>query len=275
MESVIRQHYSNTEYIVIDGKSSDGSVEMIKQYSDKLSYWVSEKDNGIYHAMNKGIKAATGEYCLFLNSGDCLIDDGILKAVSNELHDDGIIYGNGKRGLNGDEVVVEMPDKLTLDYLSSNSLFHPSSFIQRKLFDTYGLYNESNKIVSDWEFFLKTIIVNNVTKRKIPFEVTLVEDGGVSRDIANAQLIKEEATRALNHYFPQSVLSLIDDYQTLKNSKKTVMSKRFEKVIHIDKFRFARKTVTLLINIWIFLLPKSTKKNGIKVIKLQANDKTN
>ena len=71
IDSVISQTSSNYEYIIIDGGSTDGSVNIIKEYKEHLVYWISEKDNGVYHAMNKGVAQAQGDYCIFMNSGDC------------------------------------------------------------------------------------------------------------------------------------------------------------------------------------------------------------
>ena len=85
IESVILQTYTDFEYIVIDGDSMDGSKAVIQQYQDKIDYWVSEPDTGIYQAMNKGIKVAQGEFLLFLNSGDCLVSDKILEAVAESI----------------------------------------------------------------------------------------------------------------------------------------------------------------------------------------------
>jgi len=94
IESVVSQTYTDYEYIIIDGGSTDGCVEIIKQYEDKITYWVSEPDKGIYNAMNKGILKAKGEYCQFLNSGDWLIKESILHDIFSILPIADIIYGN-------------------------------------------------------------------------------------------------------------------------------------------------------------------------------------
>ena len=83
IESVIFQTFTDYEYIIIDGGSTDGSKQIIEQYADKITYWVSEPDSGIYNGMNKGIKVAKGEYCLFLNSEDYLLSNEILQNVRN------------------------------------------------------------------------------------------------------------------------------------------------------------------------------------------------
>jgi glycosyltransferase involved in cell wall biosynthesis len=93
-DSVFSQNYTNFEYIVIDGASNDGSKELIDQFSDKITFWVSEPDKGIYNAMNKGIDQVNGEYVFFLNSGDVFLDSNSLEKVSEELHTDDIISFN-------------------------------------------------------------------------------------------------------------------------------------------------------------------------------------
>ena len=97
INSVINQTYKDFEFIIIDGGSTDGSLEVIQEYSGQINYWVSEPDNGIYHAMNKGIVMAKGEYCNFMNSGDCFFDEQVLKnAFSHNLSVD-IFIGKAKR----------------------------------------------------------------------------------------------------------------------------------------------------------------------------------
>ena len=94
VESVLAQTYREFEYIVIDGASTDGSAEYVRAQADKLTYWVSEQDTGIYNAMNKGVRAATGEYVLMLNSGDFLVDEYVVERILPELDGTDIVQGN-------------------------------------------------------------------------------------------------------------------------------------------------------------------------------------
>ena len=94
IESVVSQTYTDFDYIIIDGASTDESVDVIKEYADRITYWVSEPDTGIYNAMNKGILKANGEYCLFLNSGDWLYDNDVLNDVFSISPTEDIVYGN-------------------------------------------------------------------------------------------------------------------------------------------------------------------------------------
>lgn len=233
IESVLCQTFSDYEYIIIDGGSTDGSLDVVKEYAAKITYWVSEPDKGIYNAMNKGILQSKGEYIQFLNSGDCFISNSILESVKSNLLGEEIIYGNGILLFkDGSSRVYSTPEKLTLNYFYSNSLFHPSTFIRRDLFITYDLYNESNKIVSDWEFFLKTIMVNNVTSKHLPIIIANAEDGGISRDPQNTFHIRHESGIVLRRYFPDSVIQLLEKY------KKTESELTWVKSLQVIKFFF-------------------------------------
>jgi glycosyltransferase involved in cell wall biosynthesis len=230
IESVLNQTFTYYEYIIIDGASTDGSTELLKKHSEKLKYWVSEPDNGIYNAMNKGIKIASGEYLLFLNSGDYLSGRDTLEKISGYINDEDIIYGNGiLETKDGKFLLLEIPESPGLEYFSSNSLHHPSTLIKKRLFEQYGLYNEANRIVSDWEFFIKTIVVNNVIIKKIPFSISINEENGISRLKENEILLKEEINSVLKKYFPLSVLSLLEEYcrmnAEIKRIKKTLIGK--------------------------------------------------
>ena len=126
IKSVVEQTYfDKVNYIVIDGESTDGSVDVIKQYNDKISHWVSEKDNGVYNAMNKGVDLCNGEYVLFLDSGDYFHDNKVIEDVYEELDTD-IVYG----GLNVH--TGKRQDILNDDYYLNKGLPHPSTFTKTK-----------------------------------------------------------------------------------------------------------------------------------------------
>lgn len=216
IESVTNQSYSDFEYIIIDGASEDGSLDIIKKYQEKISWWISEKDNGIYNAMNKGILKAKGEYCLFINSGDVFTRSTILDEMVGYINGEDILYGNGYFMAGNNSLdKLECPSKLTLGFFCLYSLFHPATLIKRSLFDKFGLYNESNKIISDWEFFLKTTILENVKTKLIPIEIAFAEDRGISRRSDNRFLIENEKKSVLNKYLPSYVIDLMSDYKEM------------------------------------------------------------
>jgi glycosyltransferase involved in cell wall biosynthesis len=217
IHSVTEQSYSDYEYIVIDGGSDDGSVDIIKKNENKINYWVSEEDKGIYNAMNKGISKANGEYCLFINSGDYFIKSTILSEMSGFINGEDILYGNGFFEAKGNTLdKLECPVKLTLGFFTIYCLLHPCTLIRKSLFDEYGLYNESNKIVSDGEFFIKTIILNNVKTKLIPLEIAIAEDNGVSRNVEYKTILEDERNKLFNNLFPGYVIDFMSDYRDLK-----------------------------------------------------------
>lgn len=176
IESVVGQTFRDFEYIVIDGGSTDGSVDVIKEYADKIDYWVSEKDNGIYNAMNKGVAVAHGEYTQFLNSGDYLCDKDELEKVFAHNFTEDIVCGNIVTEKGGR---LNAPQKVTMEYFIKGSLPHPSSFIKRELFFTHP-YEEQYKISGDWEFFVYHLIVKNVSYKAIDMNVTVFDTNGIS-----------------------------------------------------------------------------------------------
>jgi len=200
--SVITQTFQDYEYIVIDGVSTDGSVDIIKQYEDKITYWISEPDKGIYNAMNKGILQAKGEYCLFLNSGDYFVNKDILRQIFSYDFSEDIVFGDLKLVKN-DKVVHETvyPDKITFEFFFYSSLAHPASLIKRELFVKYGLYNEKNKIVSDWEFFLIMFGRYNASYRHLSLFISCFDTTGVSSVIENQEKLNEERANILKKEF--------------------------------------------------------------------------
>lgn len=155
--SVVGQTWKEFEYIVIDGGSTDGSAVYIADQKEHFDYWVSEPDLGIYNAMNKGIARASGEYLLFLNSGDHFYNSNVLKKYHNLIGEYDLIYFNLKIIGEKKEFIKEYPDQLSFAYFVKYTLPHPSTFIKKDLFKKVGLYKEDFKIVSDWKFFIDAI----------------------------------------------------------------------------------------------------------------------
>ena len=201
LKSVISQTNEDFELIVIDGASTDESVEIIRynaEQSGERIKWISEPDKGIYDAMNKGIRMATGEYVEFLNSGDCLASADVVSKMYAALEENGnpsILYGN---------MLKDMPDGTVLkdkcfagkdiSFLGfyTGTLNHSPAFIRRDLFDKYGLYDESLKIVY------------------VDLDVTLFDMNGISE--TNKELDKAERKKVLEELVPNAVLM---DYDKL------------------------------------------------------------
>lgn len=205
MQSVFEQSFKDFEYIVIDGGSTDGSKELLQSYSSKITYWVSEKDKGIYHAMNKGAAKAIGNYLLFLNAADILTDKKVIEKVADEITKTNERYsfytGNMQLIKNGFIAESPMPAEVSFNYFFKSSLCHPSTFIANKLFKTIGGYNEENKIVSDWEFFLTAFTQYNATYYKLNILTTLFDTNGISANPLDKKM-NEERQKVLETKFP-------------------------------------------------------------------------
>ena len=201
-ESVVSQTYKDYEWIVIDGGSTDGSKELIKQYAEYISYWVSEPDKGIYNAMNKGIKKATGEYLQFLNSGDWLFDNSILMDVFKDKHDADILYGTTIVVTEDGEEFSYGPQKKHFSPFSlvSYTISHPSSYIKKTLFDTSGYYDEIFHIAADTKFFFNAIINNGASIEPLQKVITFFSYGGIST--TNVEQCEKEKGMIIQEYFP-------------------------------------------------------------------------
>lgn len=162
LDSIKVQTSKDFEWIVIDGGSTDGSKELLEKNADIIFYWVSEKDNGIYHAMNKGIKVANGDYLQFLNSGDSLADKDIIKRFCERNNTEDVIYGNAIIVDGQDNVVKRFhaPKFVRFSYFFGHALNHQATFFSKRCFDGY-LYNEENRIASDIELYMYLMYHNN------------------------------------------------------------------------------------------------------------------
>ena len=211
MDSVLTQSYPLIEYIVIDGGSTDRSKAVIENHASALACWASEADTGIYNAMNKGIKKATGDYILFLNSGDSLIDNQIIENVVaiGLTHD--LVYGDLQFFNSEKQWVWQLPATLTFNTFYTNTIAHPSTFIRRSLFDTVGLYDEGLSIVSDWKFFLLATAKFNCSYKHIDQIISAYNFDGLSSKPENLPAINAERKNVLEQEFP----FFIPDYADL------------------------------------------------------------
>ncbi len=193
MQSVFAQTFPDYEYIVIDGASEDGSKEYIEQHAEKLTHWISEKDSGIYNAMNKGIARARGEYLLFLNSGDYFYNPESLHLLSKKTGDRKIVYGNVLvNEKDGKEWVYKFPDELSFGFFNYTNLPHQATLIKKELFQKIGLYDERYKVVSDWKFCMDAICKYNCTYQHVNETIAVFNTGGISTNPETKELIANE-----------------------------------------------------------------------------------
>jgi glycosyltransferase involved in cell wall biosynthesis len=245
--SVLEQTWQEFEYIIIDGGSTDGSKEYLEDISNSIEYWISEPDSGVYNAMNKGIRVSNGEYLLFLNSGDWLFNHKVLDKVKDNLFNCDALYGNMlkvfpdktllDKGVNGNE--------LTFKTFGEGNLNHQATFISKKLFKKYGLYDENLKIVADWKFFLIALGMNNSTVKYLDSEISYYDMTGLSSNI-NAR--DAERLRILQEEIP---FPIYKDYLKLKEKEKFLNSTRMKMFIRTDKNGISRKLHSMIFKFFL------------------------
>lgn len=203
VESVANQTWQNFEYIIIDGNSTDGSKDVIEANTHNINYCVSEPDTGIYNAMNKGIAQAKGEYVFFLNSGDDFVDSESLEYIIQYLTGEDFIYFNINQVDENNHVKVkQVPSELSFSYLYHDLPPHQSTFIKKRLFNDYGNYDESLKIVADWKFLILALLKLNATYKHIDNVFTNFYLGGISSNQESFKLMQAERETVLNKEFP-------------------------------------------------------------------------
>lgn len=232
IKSVLAQQDCVFEFVIIDGASTDNSVEIIKQYIKPFIHWISEKDKGIYHAQNKGWQMASGEYCLFLNSGDVLVDKNVLSKVEKQLIDTDIVYGDLMMLNNNNQVVKLLsPDVIDVPHMMVSTLWHPSAFIKRNLLIKYGGYREDFKIAADYELFIRFILKHNVSYQHITLVIAQFDLKGVSNNeqIKSTREIERKQSWQVN--FGNVVIELFEEYTRLLRSREYKMYGYIKKYI--------------------------------------------
>jgi glycosyltransferase involved in cell wall biosynthesis len=214
--SVVAQTFSDYELIVIDGNSIDYSREVIERHTTKISKWVSEKDNGIYNAQNKGIDLAMGEYCLFINSGDYLVDKNVLQKFIYAKSQADIITGDMLiADSNGNLSYANSPDKITIRKMLTDTIWHPVSFIKTELFKKFGKYNENFKIAGDYEFFVRILIKEKSSYTHLNFPVSVFSLDGLSSNAKSKTILNEERREIHNKYFNPLIVKAYRFYSKL------------------------------------------------------------
>lgn len=214
--SVVNQSFSDYEFIVIDGGSTDNSLSVINKYSHQIHCWISEPDSGIYQAMNKGIAKVTGKYIIFMNSGDCFFSSNTLANVFSEYQDADILVGTAVTEGRWLKQRSFLPRQISFYELATYHISHQATFIKKQLFDELGGYDESLKLVSDWKFILLALNLHSKTLKPIKQDISVVEHNGVSTQKGNEQIMKKEKEDTLKKYFPY----IYTDFLTLHRIKK-------------------------------------------------------
>ena len=242
IESVIQQTFRDLEFIIIDGGSTDGSVEVLKEYDTQIDFWVSEPDGGIYQGMNKGIKKSTGDYLNFMNSGDCFYASDILEKVSHYNSDADFIVGKDyhyNSETHQGHVSIQ-PPRTTMIHFFVATLDHQSSFIKRDLFKD-SLYDDNHRLVSDWIFFTEKVVRENKKIQFIPDIICQREEGGLSEQ--QRERNRKEINEYLHQFLPYGVY---EDYATLSKLDKTSIYRFFEICDNTKQRRYLALCIKLI-----------------------------
>ncbi len=218
--SVINQNFQDFEFIIVDGNSTDKSKEIIKKHQGKITKHISEKDDGIYDAMNKGINISSGEYLLMLNSGDYLVNNQILKTVFNYNFEESIVYGNVIWREKSIEYPSQFPENLSFKYFMTNSIGHQATFIKNSVHKIVGLYDNNYKITADWKLLVLALFKYNLSFKFIPIEISVCTRDGMSCDPLNWDRIVSERNNLLSSSFK----NLMYDYHFYFNLEKELIN---------------------------------------------------
>lgn len=269
LDSVASQTCTDFEHIIVDGASTDDSVEIIREYEQFLASnllplasrlkWISEKDTGIYNAMNKGVRMAQGEYTLMLNSGDYLVDEHVTEKVLPLLDGTDIIQGN---------TIEEYPDKVIRNrgYGISDISFieamdghflHQASFIRLDTMQKYGYYDESYKKAADSYFYITALAFGNASFKYIDIDIANFDVNGISsmQDPKWIQIDKEEDARWYGEHISTRLMNL---YCTAPRKI------RLYDTLHRHKWIWYVTILLVRISEWITPIPPKVKLEKIK-----------
>ena len=239
IRSVLDQTCTAFEYVLVDGASTDGSVDIIRQYAEQFGdriKWISEPDKGIYNAMNKGIGMASGDYIQILNSGDSLVSGQVVGKMYEALEQSGfpsILYGNMLKDMPEGKLLRDRcfaGRDITLLGFIHGTLNHSPAYIRKSLFDRYGLYDESLRIVSDWKWYMQAIVMGKEKPVYADIDITLFDMSGISE--TNNALREKERRDCLAAMIPQQILKDYYDW----DADIRVMRR-------IDRYPFIRRIV--------------------------------
>lgn len=201
-ESIVNQTWQDFEWVVIDGGSNKETLAIFEKYKNRIDKFISEPDNGIYNACNKGLKLATGEYIHFLNAGDSYYSDTVLNVVFQEnSYTEDVLYGEQQEVYMNKTTFSKQPE-ITNDFLINSTIQTSAAFIKKELFDKYGLFNENYKIVSDYEHFV-IFFKNGATFKHLDLVVSKFDKNGISSNKKFKELHQKERREITNKYFSQ------------------------------------------------------------------------
>ncbi|HSA06003.1 MAG TPA: glycosyltransferase family 2 protein [Candidatus Gastranaerophilales bacterium] len=229
VRSVAGQTYKDIEYIIVDGASKDSTLSILEKYKDKISKLISEPDNGVFNAQNKGIKAATGDLIFILNADDVFINELVVEQFVNftKNRTEEVILGDiilldkytGK-------VYHEKQQLIDDIQLLKSTVFHPATFFKREVFEKYGLYNEENRITSDYEWYVNYFRKNNGNYAYLDKPISVFSMSGLSSNEEHGKIHQTERNKIQEKYFSQKQIKIFKILNSLFSRKISKISFR-------------------------------------------------
>lgn len=217
VESVFQLEVQEFEYIIADGASDDGSLDIVDKYSDRIDCCISQPDRGIYDAMNNAAKVANGDYILFLNSGDYFSSPQVLNDINLEAGED-LVYGNHTyiEPVSGRQGLTKYDGVLDLEFFWRTTIPQCSTFIRKSCLNAGGGFDEHYPIAADWVFFCKAILERGCSSRHLDRTISIFELGGISTCQENAKIVKDERERFMRSWLPDHVIDYLAANESLK-----------------------------------------------------------
>jgi len=229
IQSVLNQTYPNIEYIIVDGASSDGTVEIIKSYALKISRWISEKDEGIYDAMNKGVKMCNGEIIGIINADDYYEPDAVENIISVFKKGLFIYHGNLRNIDEKNNIFISKAPQTVHKLKRGMVINHPATFVNKEVYDKLGLFSTKFRIAGDWNFILNAYL-NNVTFISVDKILANFSLGGVSGSISTKYLKELNEVRKQNGLY-----KWIDKYYLYDWVRFKLLGRNLQKLYLIKK----------------------------------------
>jgi glycosyltransferase involved in cell wall biosynthesis len=251
IESIVNQTWREFEFIIIDGGSTDESLLTIEKYKNHINFWVSEKDKGVYDAMNKGIKLARGTFVNFMNSGDSYFSNSILKEIHQKFNSsNSILYGDSFYfNDDGYDRIEKTPSKLNFAHFFTGGINHQASFIRTELFSKYFMYNLEYKICSDWEFFIYVLCKKNEPYEHLKKTICNYDFSGISANPNNLDTYHKEREKIINKHFGL----FYEDYRYyIKTEDRSV-----RKLLRLQENKILWIIIKFCTYLFLFVLPKN------------------
>lgn len=243
MESVFAQTFTDFEYIVVDGASTDDSLDVVKEFDDRPKAfrwkWISEPDSGIYCAMNKGIRMSSGDYLLMLNSADTLVNEYVIERMMPLLGDADVVQGNvfevGKDGKRLNRSFGK--SDITFFDVLDGFFLHQAAFVRMSVYEEYGLYDESYKKNADTFFFYNVLGFGNASFKYVDVTISNYDTNGISGNPQWAAIDKEERERFVKENIPNRLYA---EYQNSYKKIKLYNNLKQYKIVWLGTMLLAR-----------------------------------